>query len=751
MATTIRYFGIRHHGPGSARELLRALDELRPAHVLIEGPSDASDALAALNHPAMKTPVALLSYQNGAPERAGFWPMAAFSPEYQAARWALRNQATAEFIDLPAAALQATHEEEQSADAEPAQHSGEDLAQAARRDPIGLLAKVAGYEDGESWWANLIEENPAPGPVFDAICDAMTALRESSKQPISNREAQREAHMRLQIAKARKGASGPIAVVCGAWHVPALKAEHSAKADRALLKGISKTKYRATWVPWTLERLSWQSGYGAGVVAPGWCRHLWEQDNQSVALRWLGKIARELRRHDYLTSTASLIEAHRLAHSLACLRDKSRPGFEEFREATIACLCFGDPTRWAIIQKHLLIGVAVGEIPDNLDQAPLLEDLNRQQKSLRMKPSAQAKTISLDLRSAAGLNKSTLLHRLNLLGVPWGERTDAGNSRGTFRERWLLKWEPEFAVELVENTIYGQSIENAAQARLIQNAMDSDDLAFLAATVRDAMLAQLPESVNLGIDRLSRCAATSGDGLAMIQALPPLAELLRYGQARSFNPKQMQSLFEQIAVQASIALGQAAHSLDESASAEFSESLHQADAALSLVDTEKDILVRWQAALQDLVDRADKDPRVTGVAAQCLYLDGKMSANQAAKWLGHALSLANPVPQAAASFQGFFQGIAVRLVYDRELRGAVHQWLAGLDEDAFVQTLPLFRRVFSSLDRSERKHLFARLFQGEPLIESVPIPDHLAKSWEDHHAHLVTILSAAPQGVQHGN
>ena len=39
-------FGVRHHGPGSARSLRRALDALQPDVVLVEGPPDA-DAVHA--------------------------------------------------------------------------------------------------------------------------------------------------------------------------------------------------------------------------------------------------------------------------------------------------------------------------------------------------------------------------------------------------------------------------------------------------------------------------------------------------------------------------------------------------------------------------------------------------------------------------------------------------------------------------------------------------------------------------------
>ena len=61
---------------------------------------------------------------------------------------------------------------------------------------------------------------------------------------------------------------------------------------------------------------------------------------------------------------------------------------------------------------------------------------------IELKPEALDTDISLDLRSEAGLGKSLLLHRLNLIKVPWGVAQGAGTSRGTFRENWRLRWEP---------------------------------------------------------------------------------------------------------------------------------------------------------------------------------------------------------------------------------------------------------------------------------------------------------------------
>ena len=99
------YFGIRHHGPGSARQLVAALQRLQPVAVLIEGPADLTELMTQVAAPELVPPVALLAYAVDDPANAAFWPFAEYSPELQAARWALSQQAELQLIDLPAAQI----------------------------------------------------------------------------------------------------------------------------------------------------------------------------------------------------------------------------------------------------------------------------------------------------------------------------------------------------------------------------------------------------------------------------------------------------------------------------------------------------------------------------------------------------------------------------------------------------------------------------------------------------------------------
>lgn len=201
------------------------------------------------------------------PGRASFWPMAAFSPEWVAIRWALDHDVPVRFIDLPAAHSLALKEPEPGAGSEETAgaRAGEEVTPVV--DPIRVLAETAGYDDPERWWEDVVEHR-SPGGAgggsdagdalapFVALAEAMEALREAYGDGGQPRDAVREAYMRIQLRTARKEFGNDVAVVCGAWHVPALAARTTLAADRALLKGLPKVRTDLTWVPWTHRRTS---------------------------------------------------------------------------------------------------------------------------------------------------------------------------------------------------------------------------------------------------------------------------------------------------------------------------------------------------------------------------------------------------------------------------------------------------------------------------------------------------------------
>jgi hypothetical protein len=250
-------------------------------------------------------------------------------------------------------------------------------------------------------------------------------------------------------------------VVCGAWHAPALVGKlPPASQDARLLRGLPKAKVATTWVPWTHSRLSAASGYGAGIESPGWYQHLFSSDDNVVA-RWFTEVARVLRRHDLPVSSAHAIEATRLAETLAVMRGRPVAGLDEVQEAALAVMCNGAEPVLAFVTNDLVIGEQLGTVPDEAPLVPLDADLRQQAKSLRLPIAPEAKDLVLDLRKDTDRGKSRLLHRLRILGIPWGKPM-AISGTGTFKEGWRVQWQPEFAVAIVVASGYGTTVESAA-------------------------------------------------------------------------------------------------------------------------------------------------------------------------------------------------------------------------------------------------------------------------------------------------
>jgi hypothetical protein len=735
----LHLFGIRHHGPGCAHSLARALDRLDPAMVLIEGPPEAESVLAFAASPDMVPPVALLAHAPDRPGLASFYPLAEFSPEWIAIRWAQNHDRPVRFIDLPAThnlALRAATETRLEAsveapvaeqpEAEPSEtppldetvEVAAETAPAESRDPLAALAELAGYGDVEAWWNSLIEEGTHPETLFAAIETAMTAVRERAEleqDPTTDeavREALREAHMRLAIRAGLDTCEGPVAAVVGAWHLPALRRKVSLKDDKALLKGLPKIDVAVTWTPWTDARLARNSGYGAGVVSPGWYRHLWAAlegrealDARTLAVGWQARVAGLLRDEGLAASTASVIEAVRLAETLAALRDRGAPGLDELNEASLATLCHGQDAPMRLIEQRLVIGARVGSVDAAVPLMPLLADLARQQKKLRLKPEAVEIEASLDLRSEIGLAKSALLHRLTLIDVPWGRLTDVGGSRGTFRERWILLWEPELGVALAEALRWGVTILDAASEAAVERAEARDDPAAIAELVRATLLADLPRAAERCIDRLQSVAARSGDVGALMRAAAPLAETLRYGQARAIPEAPLRRLIETMIEEVCVGLPVACRQLDDTAAAAMLRAAAGLEQALPLLDR-PELTADWRRALGRLIDDDAVAARLRGFAARKLY-DGGDGVEATAERLSRALSPSVAPPEAAAWLEGFLDDAGRLLLHDQPLLDLLDDWLKRLAGEDLEALLPQLRRAFSGLDRMERRRLLS--------------------------------------------
>jgi hypothetical protein len=728
-------FGIRHHGPGSAKSLAAAFAVEPPDALVIEAPEELGSMLSWLDHEDLAPPVAALLWASDDPKKASFFPLAVFSPEWVAMRWAKANGVPIYCMDLPmrhSLALRMPPRQpivEVAPAGEPEQDSEEtpavSLAEGAPkmdidvRDPISALAHAAGYDDGEAWWEHLVE---AQGhAAFEAITEAMAAAREAGIGRLDDETLRREAQMRQVLRTAIKDGHSRIAVVCGAYHAPVLTAEalksHAIKDDAARLKSLPKVKTEVTWVPWATSKFAASSGYGAGVEAPGWYAHLFESAQPAdIATGWLAKTAQALRAEDIDAPAASVIEAVRLAEALATMRRRHSPDLSELREASLAVLCHGESLTLRLAEERLLGRSSrfdvLGRVPDTLPQSPLQVDFAAQNRSLRLKTEALDRMVELDLRQEHDRSRSQHLWRLGLLGVSWATVQEATRGKGSFRETWRLRWQPESALALIEAGRYGGTLAEAAHSKVLARLELRADLPALLALADEVLKAALVDDLAVVLRALDARAAVASDVGELMSTLPPLTALVRYGDVRRTDAEGMRTLLQGVLTRTCVGMPNACAQLNPDAASAFVKSLDATHAGLQTLADEA-LLEEWLSALQVLAAATTTPALIAGRSVRLLLDAARLEIDDASRRLSLALSPILAPVDAANWLEGFLRGSVHVLLGSAELRNLIGAWLSALSADDFQTVLPLARRSFSVFAAAERKLLLQEVRQRD--------------------------------------
>ena len=721
-----KIYGIRHHGPGSSRALLASLEEWGPDIILIEGPADGTDLLPWLAKPEMEPPVAMLVYRPDQPRRSGYFPYAVFSPEYQAARFALEQEVPVRLFDLPQSVMLAS-------DHGPAMPD---------KKTFELLAQATGYTSYEAWWNGFVEQRQDGRDLFDSILLLMQEMRLAAEQhnttdidqsPEKEKEQavrlrlaeQREAHMRQEIRRAQKEGYQRIAVVCGAWHGPALIDLQNEAADVALLTDMPQVEVDIAWVPWTYGRLATFSGYGAGIRSPGWYHHLWEMGRQNhsrseTAALWLSTITQLLRQEGFDASSAHVIEALRLAQSLAALRDITLPGLPELNEATQAVICGGEAEPMRLIQKRLIVGERMGLVPPDAPLVPLQRDLYAQMRALKLRPEPEESLLKLDLRHEQHLQRSQLLHRLKLLKIPWGKTIKARGSEGTFNEVWQLKWRPDFAVRIVEANLWGNTVIDAAGAFAADQAQQAIHLPTLTSLLDEVILADLPPAIEIILHKIQEASALNRDILHMMGAIPPLARIMRYGDIRQTDQALVAQVVETLLIRVCVGLPSSCRQLDDKAAEEMLSAVINVHGVVSYARS-TDLFDSWYATLAEICQASGVHGLVAGRMCRMLMEGGRLNDEETISQFEQALSPTyaqkfdlQTIRQAAAWLDGFLRGANLLLIHDHQLWDILDRWVMRLSSDRFEAVVPLLRRTFYSLSEATRRQLAERVYHGQP-------------------------------------
>lgn len=522
--------GVRHHSPACALAVPALLDRFRPERVLVELPEELAPWLPWVGHAETVAPIALAAADATAGLLA-FYPLADFSPELAAIRWAIARGVPVAPFDLPLA------------------RRGDKvrftLGDAERDRPAPLFARlleVARVPDGDALWERLVE---TPGLVADAevvrrgalafgwAMRADSALDGSARA----RDLLREAHMRERLA------DGPrTAVIVGAYHAAALVPD--ASIDPLPRPTPPKTRGRAkkkadpppvtSLVPYSFERLDARSGYPAGIADPRWRQRTWEAARDArpivdVAAEVIVAACRAVRDQDHVAALPDAAEALRFACDLAALRGLPHPGRRELVEAVGSALGRGEPLgRGRVLARALdavMVGDARGALAPDTPRSGLLPHVEELLAALRLPGpgprSAPPQTLRLDpLRSDIDRRRHVALQRLTAIGVEYADAEDGDDE--TLGRAWTVRWTPSTELTLEAASGLGVTLAQAAEGAVRAQIGRLDDAGRLAPAVRLEALAIAAEC-GLGDVVREQLRALYGDDFLGVAGLVDIA------------------------------------------------------------------------------------------------------------------------------------------------------------------------------------------------------------------------------------
>ena len=645
--------------------------------------------------------------------RTILYPFAEYSPEYQAIQWCHNHHVTCRFIDLPSETFLAI----------PECGMQESEGEECRMNVYEQLDQQSGEDGHDTFWERVMEQAGSMEAYhmgansFGANIRSLTAGRENDWAET----VLREAYMRQQIKKAVDSGIEPenIVVVTGSYHVEGLKSWQEADED---LSKMPKVGANHTLMPYSYYRLSTRAGYGAGNKAPAYYALLWEGlkkgEPMYAVYSYLIRLAKYQREKGNPISSASVIEAVRLAMSLASLRGGTIASLRDLRDAAQTCIGEGSVSNIILATADTEIGTTIGALPDGVSRTSIQEDFYRQLKDLKLEKYREltAQDLMLDLRenrrvsseksAFIDLHRSFFLHRLRVIQVSFAQQQAVNQDNATWSEHWVVRWSPEAEIELVESALKGDTIDGAASFAMKERVENAAKMGDIALVIEDACCCGMEKAVGYATAALQKMAVDAASVEDLAKTAQRLSVVIQYGNIRRIDAKPLEPILKQLFYRACLIL-ESACVCDDAASKAVLTAVEQ----LSSVELAHDFLAHeeWIKVLNNISERDDLNTKLSGFAAAILLERGNMNTQQLRTEVSRRLSKGIPADLGAGWFEGLAMKNRYALIARLSLWESLNDYLVTLDDEEFKRALVFLRRAFADFSAVEKDQIAENL------------------------------------------
>ncbi len=748
------WFPVRHHSPMVSKLLLEVIQERKPKIIFIEGPSDCNELIPHIIHKDSQPPIALYSsYRDDdnvlnragistpsvdIPARFASWyPMLAYSPEYVALKAAKEINAHAFFIDLPHYARYTPFEED--AEKEPQSEpfvKTEAIDLITQSEFYCTLAESAGYKSWEETWDSLFEfgaYNRSP-EVFRhelAMFCAASRLTTSQQQMEQDGTYEREAYMRHIIHKKLSEYQlneQEAMVICGGFH---LFMDHSYNYFPTAPKG---SIYNSL-VPYSFFRVSELSGYNAGNRAPQFYQLYWSflQKNkvQDLLPDYIVSVLKKGRQKGEVLSAADAISIAQHASMLSQLRQRQQPILEDLHDAIMTCCCKGDPNYDGLVLKTAIdevdIGRVLGKVTHQVGRLPIAIDFYDSLEKLSLNEfqiEEKQVRITLNKQEEIDRQRSEFLHRLVFLKIPAAHLTKHKNQLqfSLFKEVWTLSWSPSIDARLVEENLYGDTIEAATMSKLQEViATQFNHAGNCCQILYEAIKMALPGLMQQLEKNAENAISNDSQLISLAQAINYLRQIKKHSALRQIKKEAVHHLLVQAYNRACFAIPDAASVQQE----------HQYIVVESLKTIAETVFNDRSGAMD--IDLLSMNIQTAADLTEVPFLKGAfygllaelkvISSDYVLAILGaYAQASTNILVQAGDFLEGLLSVSRSSIVTGSpQLIESIEQLLKKADQDSFLIMLPKLRQAFENMSYQNKNRIADKVAQKHGLKTSIDL------------------------------
>lgn len=697
----MKTFGIRHFSPAGAYFVRKFLNENRPDVVLIEGPADFDFLIDDIVSKNLLPPFAIMAYTKEVPIETVLYPFAVYSPEYQAILWARENNKECHFFDLESnimLGLESKNEDEIISDAP---------------DKIYDKEKTLDF-DMESFWERVLEQSEDMNAYKSGSALFGESLR--NEDEVSLRDIIRESFMKRKIKEIIDSGidSEKIVAITGAFHTSAIQSLDGAMTDKEY-DSLKKKDSNITLMPYSYYRLSKRTGYGAGNTAPAYYELLWQgfikNDKTYHERKYLSLLAKYMREHGGIVSSAQVIEATMLSRSIANLRGGSIPTLVDLKDAGITCMGGGSFGEMAMGFAQSDIGTKIGVVPQESMKTSIQSDFLSRLKALKLEKYKElvATPLQLDLRenlrvkskesAFLDLNRSFFLYRLVTLGIDFAKIERNRQDNATWAENWILQWTPEAEIQIVESVLKGDTIDEAVAFVLGERLDNVISISEIADIIEAAFNCGIPKIVEGAGRKLDEMASGAVSIHEIAVTTSKLSDMILFGDIRKLDRKPLEPIVKRLCIRAALILaGESA--CDDMAAVILVEDIQSIHNVFVLHDfLDKDL---WFDKLMEVSNRDDLNTKISGLATAILLDTGKTDENTLRIEVARRLSAGMPAELGA----NWFAGLSIRnhyaLIGRLTLWESLSEYMDSLDEEEFRRSLVFLRRAFVDYSSKEK-------------------------------------------------